>query len=214
MNRLALLFAVIFFFSAPQSAFAAANWSVTATTSDGSPLNATAPGTQIILDIQLTTTGPELLAISGSVSGYDPSMIAFSSASVFSTTLLYETCIPTFGCFNGMSNLESGVRSQNGVEGPGQEDTFLSILSTTPATGDGSLDPIPQFRLVYDVIAASSFSTTMNIGTFSEYADAYSEAGGDNIVNNASVGISVVPEPSTALLMGLGLATLAAGRRA
>ena len=138
------------------SAFAAANWSVTASTSDGSPLTAVTPGAQLILDIGLTTTGPELLGIAGSVNDYDDSVVAFNSAPVFSATLLNQVCFPTVGCFGGVSNLEGGVRSENGLEGAGREDTFLSVLSVTPAAGDGSLDdPFPQFQLVYDVIGAA-----------------------------------------------------------
>jgi len=168
------------------------------------------PGSQLTIDIHLTTTGPELRAISGSVSGYDTSALAFNSAPIFATELLYGVCFPTVACFNGVPNLEDGVRIESGVEGPGQEDTFLTILSTTPAQGDGSLDPMPHFRLVYDVIGRG-FSTTLRIGTFGEYADTYQ--GGDNVVNNTSVTITQLPEPSTALLLGLGLATLAARKR-
>ena len=68
-----------------------------------------------------------------------------------------------------------------------------------------------QFQIVYDVIGAGT--TTLRVGTFADYADAFSGAS-DNTVTNTGVTITVVPEPGTALLMGLGLAGLAAaGRR-
>ena len=195
------------------SAFAAANWSVSASTSDGSPLTAVTPGAQLILDIGLSTTGPELLGIAGSVNNYDGSVVSFDSAPVFSASVLNQVCFPAAGCFGGVANLEAGVRSETGVEGAGNEDTFLSVLSVTPAAGDGSIDdPSPQFQLVYNVIGAPGSSTTLRVGTYSDYADAYT--GGDNVVNNQEVTITVVPEPGTALLMGLGLAGLGlAGRR-
>ena len=49
---------------------------------------------------------------------------------------------------------------------------------------------------------------------FLDYSDGYLSNSGDNAVNNAApLTINVVPEPGTALLMGLGLAGLAAAGR-
>ena len=193
------------------SAFAAANWSVSASTSDGSPLTAITPGAQIILDIGLTTTGPELLGISGSVNDYDTNVTQPAAGGhTIAASLLHQVCFPSAGCFNGVANLESGLRVENGVEGAGQEATFVSILSVSAALGDGSIDtPFPQFQVIMD--ALNPGSTVLRVGTFADYAGAY--AGGDNIVNNQAVAITVVPEPGTALLMGLGLAGLASRRR-
>ncbi len=194
------------------SAFAAATWQATATTGDGSPLSAITQGTTITLSIGLTTTGPELLGISGSVNDYDSAVAApAATGHVIAATLLNQVCFPSAGCFNGVSNLESGLRVQSGVEGPGNEATFVSVLSVTPALGNGSIDdPFPQFSVVFDAVGGGS--TVLRIGTYGDYADAY--AGGDNVVNNVEIPITVVPEPGTALLMGLGLAGLAAaGRR-
>ena len=84
-------------------------------------------------------------------------------------------------------------------------------MSSQNLTGGDGTAEAAQFQIVYNVIGAGS--TPLSIGTFAAYADAYSGAS-DNTVNNTSVAITVVPEPGTALLMGLGLAGLAAaGRR-
>ena len=192
------------------TAFASATWSVSATASGGD-LNAMVVGDTLTLDIKLeTSAAAEMIAIAGSVNDYDTAVVSVNSgASTVASQLLFEIIIPTVGSFNGISNLESGV-SDTSVQGPGQEDTFLSVLGTSGAGGDGTAEAA-QFQIVYNVIGAGS--TNLFIGTFSAYADAYSGAS-DNVVNNTSVAITVVPEPGTALLMGLGLAGLAAaGRR-
>ena len=192
------------------TAFASATWSVSATASGGD-LNAMVVGDTLTLDIKLeTSAAAEMIAIAGSVNNYDTGVVSVNAgASTVATELLFGVIIPGTGSFNGISNLESGV-SDTSNQGPGQEDTFLSVLGTSGEGGDGTAEAA-QFQIVYNVIGAGS--TTLSIGTFAAYADAYSGAS-DNVVNNTSVAITVVPEPGTALLMGLGLAGLAAaGRR-
>ena len=192
------------------TAFASATWFVTATASGGD-LNAMASGDTLTLDIKLETSAPgEMIAIAGSVNNYDTSVVSVDAvASTVAANLLFAFIIPGTGSFNGVANLESGVADTSN-QGAGQEDTFLSILGTSGAGGDGTTESA-QFQIVYNVIGAGT--TTLRIGTFADYADAFSGAS-DNVVNNAAVTITVVPEPGTALLMGLGLAGLAAaGRR-
>lgn len=192
------------------TAFASATWTVTATASGGD-LNAMASGDTLTLDIKLeTSAAAQMIAIAGSVNNYDTSVVSVDAvASTVAANLLFAIIIPTVGSFNGITNLESGV-ADTSVQGPGQEDTFLSVLGTSGAGGDGTAESA-QFQIVYNVIGAGT--TTLRIGTFADYADAFSGAS-DNVVNNTAVTITVVPEPGTALLMGLGLAGLAAaGRR-
>ena len=192
------------------TAFASATWFVTATASGGD-LNAMASGDTLTLDIKLETSAAgEMIAIAGSVNNYDTSVVSVDAvASTVAQNLLFAFIIPGTGSFNGVANLESGVADTSN-QGAGQEDTFLSILGTSGVGGDGTTESA-QFQIVYNVIGAGT--TTLRIGTFADYADAFSGAS-DNVVNNAAVTITVVPEPGTALLMGLGLAGLAAaGRR-
>ena len=108
--------------------------------------------------------------------------------------------------------------------GPGgvPESEFFGGLSLTAAGGTGALDPGingvadggPQFQIVFDAIGAGT--TTFDIGTFGP-TDVYTNSvgvGDNSTVVNTSLTVTVIPEPGTALLMGLGLAGLAgAGRR-
>ena len=218
MKKLACMWTVGTVLLFAGSAQAAATWTVSASTSDGSPLSAVTPGVQIVLDIGLTTSAPgELLGISGSISGYDPDIIRpAATGHTIASSVLNQVCFPSAGCFGGVANLESGLRVESGVEGPGEEATFLSVLSVTPAAGDGTIDqPFPQFQIVFDFIGfpPGGGNTVLNIGTFAEYADAYTGVS-DSVVNNTSIAITLIPEPGTALLMGLGLAALARRRGA
>ncbi|MCP4906566.1 MAG: PEP-CTERM sorting domain-containing protein [bacterium] len=79
-------------------------------------------------------------------------------------------------------------------------------MSNVPgfAVGDG------QFRLAFTVHASS----TIQIGDGGSGDGAIGNGGASLASNNTSVAFSVIPEPGTALLMGLGLAGLGlAGRR-
>jgi len=199
------------------TAFASATWSVAATASGGD-LNAMAVGDTLTLDIKLEMSAAgEMIAIAGSVNNYDTGVVSVDAGASSVNNgptgtpadLLFGFIQAGVGSFNGVTNLETSV-SDTSIQGPGQEDTFLSILGTAGAGGDGTAEAA-QFQVVYNVIGAGT--TTLRVGTFTDYADAFSGAS-DSIVNNTGVTITVVPEPGTALLMGLGLAGLAAaGRR-
>ena len=189
---------------AASTSFASSTWTVTATTGDGSPLSAVTPGTTLTLEVKLTTSAPlEMIATAGSVNNYDTAVLSVdAAASTVAADLLFETIIPTVGSFNGISNLESGV-ADTSEQGPGQEDTFLSVLGTAGAGGDGTAEDA-QFTIVYNVIGAGT--TTLRVGTFADYADAYSGAS-DNVLNNTEVTITV-PEPTSVAASLAGLASV------
>lgn len=75
-----------------------------------------------------------------------------------------------------------------------------------------------HFQVTFAPTANSGLTTltpfTLEFGVFSDLASAAVGAGGSTLAfNNDSLAITVVPEPGTALLMGLGLAGLATVRR-
>ena len=188
---------------AASTSFASSTWTVVATASGGD-LNAMAIGDTLTLEVKLETSAPlEMIATAGSVNNYDTSIVSVDAAgSTVAAQLLFGTIIPSVGSFNGITNLESGVRDTSN-EGPGQEDTFLSALSTSGSGGDGTAEAA-QFTIVYNVIGNGT--TTLRVGTFADYADAYSGAT-DSIVNNTEVTITV-PEPTSVAASLAGLASV------
>ena len=188
---------------AASTSFASSTWTVVATASGGD-LNAMAIGDTLTLEVKLeTSAAAEMIATAGSVNNYDTSIVSVDAAgSTVAAQLLFGTIIPSVGSFNGITNLESGVRDTSN-EGPGQEDTFLSALSTSGSGGDGTAEAA-QFTIVYNVIGNGT--TTLRVGTFADYADAYSGAS-DSIVNNTEVTITV-PEPTSVAASLAGLASV------
>lgn len=106
---------------------------------------------------------------------------------------------------------------------------LFDAVGTTGWTGDGSLDAgvgsnatvgagNVHFQVQYQVAAGQGGSSyqpvTLNFGVFSDLGAALvSTNGATAAFGNDSLTINVVPEPGTALLMGLGLAGLATIRR-
>jgi len=206
------------------SAFAGVVYTASATTSDSSPLTAVTPGAQISIEITMLTDD-FAFGNAGSVNNYDNSIVQLDTAASFigavGQNIFAGVCYAPGACFNGLPN---GKDNSNFAEvtgtGPGVEAEFFSGVSLIAAQGNGSLDQGedlvsggPQFKIVFNAIGAAGSSTTINIGTYLNYQDAYSGSIDGN-VTNTSVSVTIVPEPGTALLMGLGLAGLAgAGRR-
>ena len=186
-------------------AFAGVFYTASATTSDSSPLTAVTPGAQISIEITMLTDD-FAFGNAGSVNNYDNSIVQLDTAASFIGTagqnIFAGVCYAPGACFNGLPN---GKDNSNFAEvtgtGPGVEAEFFSGVSLIAAQGDGSLDQGedlvsggPQFKIVFNAIGAAGSSTTINIGTYLEYQDAYSGSVDGN-ENNTSVTITV-PEPT------------------
>lgn len=100
-------------------------------------------------------------------------------------------------------------------------------ISLTATTGDGTIDPSVdggstgaggvhfriQFRAAAGINGINPTAVTLLFGVGQFGNTAVDEFGNEIPFSNASYTVTVAPEPGTALLMGLGLAGLAARRR-
>ena len=209
--------AAIFF--AASAASAGVSFSVSAST-DGAGLDALVAGDTVTLDIRIASDGdPAIFGLGASVYGYDTGVASFTGGDAVAA-YLFDTCLapPTNVCFNGLDNVEGGALTA-------EADGRIQIGNSASLTGrvgtgalDSGLDGVvgggdAQFRLTF--VAEGPGTTTFTIGTGANMGDVIVLADGvTEQATNASQTITVVPEPGTALLMGLGLAGLGlAGRR-
>lgn len=192
----------------------------------GIPTEPVAPGDIITLDIRMSNTNgdtPSVLGLGASVHGYAGNASFVSGEAV--GTYLNTNCFPGFGCFGGLPNLAGAASGANrtlaqssiGAFGPRVQ--IALSASTTATTGIGTIDPgldggngTAQFRVSFQILeGAQDFDLLIDS---SYQGDLVNTSAGDREIAGQTVRISIVPEPGTALLMGLGLAGLAAaGRR-
>lgn len=151
------------------------------------------------------------------------------SGGAVASSALNDTFVAGVGSFNGLSNLRTAPLEQ-GQGSPIFDPLRTSLFagaSLSSVNGDGSLDTgigglqtngsdvhfQVQFTAQAGLTGINANTVTLNFGV-GEFGSAAIGAGGQILAfNNASVDITVVPEPGTALLMGLGLAGLATRRR-
>ena len=203
-------------FFAASVASAATTFTASATTS-GTSLSGLVVGDTVTIDVTLGSDGG-VFGLGVSAIGFDP-VASFTSGSV-PANVLNAICVAPGACFGGLPNTTAAA-SVGSANVPGLPEVQLfNGVSTVAVDGTGASDQgvvtltagDPQFQLVFT--AAAPGSTTITIGANSAYGDNVVGAGGSLLSStNATVAITVVPEPGTALLMGLGLAGLAGSSR-
>ena len=164
--------------------------------------------------------------------GVANSGLSFLGADLGTGSILNSVYFPIPN-IDGLQNTLPGAAEFGGPHPISPDELWVSLfqgVTFTAATGDGTADNgvagtqtglgDVHFRvryLVQDIDGASAASPvpiTLTFGTSVEFgAGAIGTGGSPLAFNNASVTVNVVPEPGTALLMGLGLASLAIRRR-
>jgi hypothetical protein len=208
-------------FFAASVAGAAATFTASATSASGNPLTALVVGDVVTIDVTLRSDGSSVFGLGVSAVGYDTSVATFTSGSV-PANVLNAICVGPGTCFGGLANT-TGSAFETTANSPNLPEVQLfNGVSTVAVNGTGTNDQgvstgvagDAQFQIVFS--AAGPGTTTISLGANSAYGDDVVGTGGAvGSSTNASVTLIVpVPEPGTALLMGLGLAGLAsAGRR-
>lgn len=200
-------------FLAASAASAATVFNVTANRSTNDLL----PGETVILSIRLTN-GVGVFGLGASAYGYNESVIDFTTGSTVAS-INHAVAIPAVGAFSGLGNTLTNPLSESSIGSSGNRVLIFNGVGLT-ATNTNALDPgldgavggnDAQMRITFTATGAGS--TTIIIGT-GYNGDGEVLAGGvTDQSSNTSIAITVVPEPGTALLMGLGLAGLAAAGR-
>jgi len=187
-------------------------------------------GSQVTIDVDLSNDGQALGAVTIAAL-YDPAALQFVSgeaaASSFNTQLAFGIA-PDGGIPNTAGvELASSIQFVPGNRAlsptvPGEilaMDGLLFPTQTAPGSsqfdlgvGQVSAETAPYIRLVFEVIG--NLPTDVQIGPVPGDIGSIVLADGTDIGTVANATVTVVPEPGTALLMGLGLSGLAmAGRR-
>ncbi|MFK7898951.1 MAG: PEP-CTERM sorting domain-containing protein [Myxococcota bacterium] len=174
-------------------------------------------GEEFTLGIRVSADADVLSGLGASIFGYDDSIVEFVSGEAVDS-IFHQVAIPNVGAFNGLTNLASGTLAESSIGSFGprvQIFNGVSLSSYSAQPLDPGLDgevgaDDAQFRVTFRMIGLGV--TTLQIGTGYE-GDAVVLPGGTTIqAAGATVAVGIIPEPGTALLMGLGLAGLAARR--
>lgn len=179
-------------------------------------------GEEFAIDIALTNNnGQGVAGITGTIEGGDAFRINSGESAV---AHLNAVCLaPPTGCLGGVNTIDNVFFNPNDLsQGTNADDprgtiTIVNSLGLAASVNTGALDPgldggltVPSERDVTIRLAGlSAGQYVLTIG--GSFSDGAATLPIDGI---ATVNVTVIPEPGTALLMGLGMAGLAAaGRR-
>ena len=195
-----------------------------------------------LLDNEDTVTVDLLLenASNANISGLDVGVFGYDSGAVGSAgdnNLVFSGALATGAAFNVVAGF-GGLDNATGISESGNpvifQERFLRVFggittSLTPPSGDGTLDTgvgggstgsgDVHFQVTFSAQslgathgAPSVVNLDIGVGQFG-FAVIADDGSNPVAFNNASLQLTIVPEPGTALLMGLGLAGLAGIRR-
>jgi len=181
-------------------------------------------------------------ASGANISGLDVGVFGYDSGAVGSAgdnNLVFSSALASASAFNVVYNAGTpfgGLDNATGVQETGNpvvfQERFLRVfggVAVTPVTGDGTQDVgvasgqtnggDVHFQVTFSAQslgathgAPSVVNLDIGVGQFG-FAVIADDGSNPVAFNNASLQLTIVPEPGTALLMGLGLAGLAGIRR-
>lgn len=194
-------------------------------------------GDEITFDLRLeNSTGVSLNGLDVVVSGFDTpgtTNVISSGLQLIGgavATSAFNTALPEPGepSFDGLENVRTApvnVWAINLINPQPVRTSLFSGVDLAGHNGNGSFDPGVDggatltdihFRVTYRLnnLQGQPQNLVLNFGTNAAQGEIAVGAGGNTVAfQNASYALTVIPEPGTALLMGLGLAALATRRR-
>ncbi len=205
MRLFSSILAGIATFAFAATASAALNVSVSA----DADTQALLPGQEFTLTIELSTTSAgEARGLSLRAAGWAPGDLSFVSATIPNFAGAATPNGAVFGLDLGGGVVINGLN--NALTGPVDNGTDVHLFNGVTPNPTSSAGPeIFTLTLLYNGGVGS-----IEVGSIASFGDAYVSAIDGTTAPTTSVAYAPIPEPGTALLMGLGLAGLAAaGRR-
>jgi hypothetical protein len=178
------------------------------------------PDEQVTFDIRLSG-GTGVFGLGASAWNYDDSVIDYVEGSGQSVASINNSiCVPASGCFGGLANTLANPLVETEIGTSGSRVLIFNgvgLTATNSNPEDPGLDGVPggndaQIRITFRAVAPGT--AFIDFGTGYNGDGEVLEGGVTDTSQNTRIAITVVPEPGTVLLMGLGLVGLAgAGRR-
>lgn len=205
---------------------------ISASSSSGNPLSALIGGDEVTINVRMSNpAGVQIWGVGAGAQSWDQSIAQFVSGEMSEDLFFCETPACTVGLPNALplpideatGNFLAGPADVQNVPGVGNYIPIVQAITARGRAGDGQRDPgldgvinggDAQFRLVFRMTGLQG-TTAITIGTngIPILGNVVVLSGGmiEQAVN-ATVVLSIIPEPGTGILIGLGLAALGARR--
>jgi uncharacterized repeat protein (TIGR01451 family) len=211
--------------------------SIVNVSSTGASTSVLQNGDQITFDLRLENSGGvDVNGLDVVVTGFDtPGTTNVISSRLqlvdgsLATSAFSTVFVPAVGSLGGLANVRTGPTQVWAIDLINPQPVRTSLFagaSLTSSNGNASQDTgingeliangDVHFRVTYVLanLRGNSQNLVLNFGTDASLGHIAVGPTGEEIpFNNASYALTVIPEPGTALLMGLGLAALATRRR-